>query len=104
MYLKPRWVLTLKIFADTFHGSYKDGTNGTKDFRQVAGIIFIILIVQRAAPYEIYALTIPFHLFPFELALQLLATAMCIACGVFPPYKHRAANISVTILFQLSSF
>ena len=39
MYLKPRWVLTLKIFADTFHGSYKDGTNGTRDFRQTAGII-----------------------------------------------------------------
>ena len=37
-YLKPRWVLGLKIFTDTFYGSYKDGTNGTRDFRQVAGL------------------------------------------------------------------
>ena len=42
-YLKPRWVLGLKIFTDTFYGSYKDGTNGTRDFRQVAGIIFFNL-------------------------------------------------------------
>ena len=44
-YLKPRWVLGLKIFTDTFYGSYKDGTNGTRDFRQVAGIIFLIWVV-----------------------------------------------------------
>ena len=45
-----------------------------------SALIFIILIVSRAAAYEIYALTIPFHSFPFELALPLtlLATAMYI--------------------------
>ena len=57
MYLKPRWVLTLKIFEDTFHGSYKDGTNGTRDFRQTAGIIILIWIVQPAMN-EIIALII----------------------------------------------
>ena len=97
MYLKPRWVLTLKVFADTFHGSYKDGTNGTRDFRQTAGIIFLSLIVPGMA-YDIYALIIPTTSFPYQLIVPSLAVAMCIACAVFQPYKHRAANISGTIL------
>ena len=96
-YLKPRWVLTLKIFADTFHGSYKDGTNGTRDFRQTAGIIIVIWIVQPAAN-EIIALIITNNSFPWPLTFPSLATVMSIACVVFQPYKHRAANISGTIL------
>ena len=97
MYLKPRWVLTLKIFADTFHGSYKDGTNGTRDFRQTAGIIFLILFVLGTAP-GIYTVAVPNASFSWKVAFPSLATAMCIACAVFQPYKHRAANISGTIL------
>ena len=97
MYLKPRWVLTLKIFADTFHGSYKDGTNGTRDFRQTAGIIILIWIVQPAAN-EIIALIITSNSFPWPLTFPLLAMALSIACVVLQPYKHRAANISGTIL------
>ena len=97
MYLKPRWVLTLKTFADTFHGSYKDGTNGTRDFRQTAGIIFLSLIVLGTAP-GIYAVAVPNASFYWRLAFPSLATAMSIACAVFQPYKHRSANISGTIL------
>ena len=97
MYLKPRWVLTLKIFADTFHGSYKDGTNGTRDFRQTAGIIFLGFIVLGTT-YEIYDLALDNTSFAWQLIFPSLATAMCIACAVFEPYKHKAANISGTIL------
>ena len=97
MYLKPRWVLTLKIFADTFHGSYKDGTNGTRDFRQTGGIIFLSFIVLGTA-YEIYDLALDNISFAWQLIFPSLATTMCIACAVFEPYKLRAANISGTIL------
>ena len=97
MYLKPRWVLTLKIFADTFHGSYKDGTNGTRDFRQTDGIIFLILFVLGTAP-GIYTVAVRNASFSWKVAFPSLATVMCIACAVLQPYKHRAANISGTIL------
>ena len=98
-YLKPRWVLGLKIFTDTFYGSYKDGTNGTRDFRQVAGIIFLILIIQIAV-FEILVSTfnMGFPLITTHFASLTMYTAMSIACVVFQPYKHRAANISGTIL------
>ena len=93
-YLKPRWVLGLKIFTDTFYGSYKDGTDGMRDFRQVAGIIFLICAV-----YEIFVLSSN-TAFPWIINFGSLSvyTALSIACVVFQPYKHRAANISGTIL------
>ena len=97
-YLKPRWVLGLKIFTDTFYGSYKDGTTETRDFRQVAGIIFLIWVIQAAA-FEIFVLTCN-TAFPWiihSLALTVY-TALSMACVVFQPYKHRVANISGTIL------
>ena len=87
--LKPRWVLTLKIFADTFHGSYKDGTNGTRDFRQVAGFIFLVWIVCESLALSTQA--------RFFILLPPTVGAT-IGCIVFHPYKHRPANISGAIL------
>ena len=96
-YLKPRWILGLKIFTDTFYGSYKDGTNGTRDFRQVSGIIFLTWIIQEAVLYAILALTYNILVFTYSVELTVF-TAFSMACVVFQPYKHRAANISGTIL------
>lgn len=47
--LPPRVNLAIKIFVSTFQGSYKDGTNGTCDYRAfpgglLAGIFVLILI------------------------------------------------------------
>ena len=99
-YLKPRWVLGLKIFTDTFYGSYKDGTDGTKDFRKVAGSIFLIWVV----PAIVYAISTFASTHNVAIILTMHAvtptmfTAFSMACVVFQPYKHRAANISGTIL------
>ena len=35
----------LHTFADVFHGCYKNGTNGTRDYRYFAGLYFILRIV-----------------------------------------------------------
>ena len=41
-YLKPRWIVSIQTFVDTFHGCYKDGTNGTRDYRAVSGYILVV--------------------------------------------------------------
>ena len=99
-YLKPRWVLGLKIFTDTFYGSYKDGTNGTRDFRPAAGIVFLIWMIQAVA-YEILHITEITISFPFKIFFLSMATTLIIGCVVFQPYKHRAANTSGTILLVI---
>ena len=101
-YLKPRWVLGLKIFTDAFYGSYKDGTNGTKDFRQVASIFFLIWIIKVVADEICICVLTQSDYNSFTLLniilLPSLATIISIICVVFEPYKCRAANISGTIL------
>ena len=37
--LKPKWNIAIKTYVDTFHGCYKDGTNGTRDYRAVSGYL-----------------------------------------------------------------
>ena len=38
-----RWQ-ALHVFAETFQGCYKDGVNGTKDFRSLAGLYLVVRI------------------------------------------------------------
>ena len=42
--LKPRWLIALHTFTDTFQGCYKDGTNGTRDYRAISGYILAVLL------------------------------------------------------------
>ena len=97
--LKPRWLLTIKIFTDTFHGSYKDGTSGTRDCRSIAGIIFVIWIIF---PFLDGAVTLFYTLtFPWFVTFIPIVIVLAIFCVVLEPYKHRAANVSGTVLLLI---
>ena len=94
--LKPRWLITIHTFTDTFQGCYKDGTNGTRDYRAISGYILAVLL---AVP-PLLGLIVLFHqnyYFYWQVPIALL-TALSIACIALEPYKHRAANISGAIL------
>ena len=94
--LKPRRALTLKIFTDVFYGSYKSGLNGTKDYRSVAGFVFIAWIALTALNVIVYGVFSP-HI-SWSVMFLPVAVGMAIACLVFQPYQERAANVSGTLL------
>ena len=98
-HFSARWQLRLKIFTDTFHGSYKDGTNATRDYRPTAGIIFTIWITFPIVNGMVALwgnIVVPWLvIFIPLLILQALA------CVVFEPYKEKSANISGTVLLTL---
>ena len=94
--LKPRWALTLKIFTDTFHGSYKDGTNGTRDYRSIAGFLLMIwILVPIGNTIAVVTLNITYTWLVSIIPILLIVS---IACVVLEPYKNKAANISGTVL------
>ena len=96
--LKPRWLIALHTFTDTFQGCYKDGTNGTRDYRAISGYI---LAVSLAVPLLLGVMSpVTGHsntTFLWQIPIAL-STALSIACVVLEPYKHRVANISGAIL------
>ena len=78
---------------DTFHGCYKDGTNGTRDYRAVSGYILAIwaflpavVVTTRSQESRVQFLT--------HVTLIIVYTTLSIACAQFKPYKHRTANLS----------
>ena len=85
----------LHVFMDTFQGSYKDGSNGTRDCRWFAALYLIL----RIAPLFMFALVGPcrFVLYP----LGLLFTTAVFLIAVFHPRKspfHNAADIFLLLV------
>ena len=91
-----RWH-ALHMLVESFQGQYKDGTNGTSDFRMVSASFLILRIL-------ILALFVNHHRFPphtSELQGALVACASCIH-AITRPYKlNFMNNVDIVILFLL---
>ena len=87
-----RWQF-LHTFADAFQGCYKNGTNGTRDYRYFAGLYLLFRIVLLAAfitRFSYMWLT----LIPFSVVASLLF-------AYFRPYKNEYFNIIDCLAFAL---
>ena len=91
-----RWH-ALHVFAESFQGQYKDGTNGTRDFRMVSASFLVLRIV-------ILALFINHHRSSSstsEMEGALFACASCIH-AITRPYKlNYMNNVDIVLLFIL---
>ena len=91
--LKPRWLIALHTFTNTFQYCYKDGTNGTRDYRAISGYILAVLL---AIPLILGVMTqVHSHTTFFWQVSIILLTALSV---VLEPYKYRTSNLSGTIL------
>ena len=86
---RGRTCLMLQTFMECFHGYYKDGTNGTRDCRYVAGLYLIRMLLC----------------FLYALVSQLitfipLASGIVVTCALFiavlQPYKNRYKMNNIT--------
>ena len=88
----------LRTFTDTFQGSFKDGTNGTRDCRYFAAFYLIIRIV----PFATYAIISTDYFF---LLAAIIFTAFVFLISTIRPYKKDVHNKIDTFLFLcLASF
>ena len=101
-WLKPRWIVSMQTFVDPFHCCYKDGTNGTRDYRAVSGYLLAILMFLPGLKITINALPKrnPFLKF---MPFIIIFNALTVACALLRPYKHRTANISGVLLPAICS-
>ena len=83
--------LPLHIFMDAFQGCYKNGTDGTRDYRYFAGLY---LVFRFLAFSELLSFTLDSYLnFVFFVVIFSLSFALC--C----PYKNSGFNV-VDCLFH----
>ena len=87
-----RWQF-LHTFADAFQGCYKNGTNGSRDYRYFAGLYLFFRIVILAAfistSYYMWLILIP-----FSVIVSLLF-------AYFHPYKNNLFNVIDCLGFAL---
>ena len=96
--LKPRWIVSIRIFADTFNGCYKDGTDGTRDYRAVSGYILAIFLILPSVEIVMTLLYIEPFISSVYITLLIVLTVLC-ATG--RPYKYTAANNSGVALLAI---
>lgn len=97
-FLPSKWWLILNAFVDTFQGHYKDGTDGTRDFRVFSVLHFILLF---------------FNIIVFPHYIQLLRSIIfkqsCCVMGsllfaIVRPCKKSYANILQSLIMALTVF
>ena len=101
--LSPRMNISLFIFVNTFQGCYKDGTNGTRDYRAIsggvlAGCMFLIAVVRGASLLNEVNDREPMLSWQIPIILMI---ALSVAIAVLRPYKSEAANHSGVTVFAV---
>ena len=103
-WLKPRWIVSMQTFVDPFHSCYKDGTNGTRDYRAVSGYLLAIITFLPALKITTSAIVMRIsNQFLMFMTFIIIFNALSVACALLRPYKHRTANISGVLLPAICS-
>ena len=89
-----RWH-ALHMFVESFQGEYKDGTNGTWDFRMVSATFFILRILTLVS---FCTTSSPWAPAEWQGVLLVCATSFY---AVVRPYKHNFRNIADILTLAL---
>ena len=87
-----RYLTGVTIFINTFHVPFKDGSDGTRDYRMIPGVytsLGLLLTILSCFVHANGYKTIPMY----YIALSWLTSIMC---AYFQPFEHPSANKSVT--------
>ena len=96
-----RWH-ALHMFVESFQGQYRDGTNGTRDFRMVSASFLILRILTMASFLPHHKLDV-WPSLALQCALFICATGFC---AIAKPYKLNLRNntdILILVLLAVTS-
>ena len=92
--------LVVTTFAEVLHSSFKDGLNGTRDYRMIAGIIISL--------YPLYGLVAiilkQFIPAPAAVIETLIAASISLAVAYIRPCKSLIMNMSLSIHMMFLGF
>ena len=81
----------LRTFVETFQGCYKDGTNGTRDYRYFAGFYFTLRVIVAILTFGKFQL----------LWSSLLYWFTALLFALVQPYKRTIYNVIDAVIFGL---
>ena len=94
-----RRLIAMKVFAETFQGCYKDGLNGTRDYRWTPAIIMFWVMIWTVIISLKYSLT---HSYTVWVApMVMLLFSVCVS--YMRPCKSWLMNLSLSFHFTVVS-
>lgn len=95
-YISPRTQLSIKIFVETFQGSFKDGLHGTRDYRILPGLAFFACFIFICVESVIT------HGSPTHYLIEgIVVIVAALAVSWAKPCKTPAENTSLSFHFML---
>ena len=106
-WISPKWRLRIKTFVETFNGSFKDGTNGTKDYRSWCGLGLLLFCFIPELFLSIVA-SININIPEQNAVISTYVTAifacfLAFLCIWQQPYKEKNSNTLTAGLLILIS-
>ena len=98
--ISPKWRIRIKTYSELFHSSFKDGTNGTRDYRFLS--VWVLGFVPQLLPLLITVVLQD----KYDASLYIMAitfSTVAFLCTLLQPYKARLANAFTTGLLVTSS-
>ena len=102
--ISPKWKLRIKTYVENFHGSFKDGTNGNKDYRLLSGwLIFLCGWFPLLLFGTVMIINDNFFIASYAITICFCAAAFL--CILLQPYKETLANhLTAALLVNLGLF
>ena len=104
-WISPKWRLRIKTYVETFNGCFKDGTNGTRDYRSLSGWILLLSGFFPQLFIAIVSFFVPGSQSDIYVAypVAILFSIIAILCTFLQPYKERVCNALTSGLLVISS-
>ena len=106
--LSPRMNLAIHAFVSPFQGCFKDGTNGTRDYRALSGGILAVLlfgVFLDICVSNFVNVDIRKQVISMQVTIAMLTT-LSVGIAVFRPYKTDVANhtgVTLSALMAVAS-
>ena len=90
-FISARKRLAITAFAEALHNCYKDGLNGTRDYRALAGMVMFLPVL-----YTLFAAVIRHVADPESIRGSIFMIILCCIISFIRPCKLPLANFSLT--------
>ena len=94
----PRKRIGIKTFAEALHSCFKNGLNGTRDYRAVSGFLILIPLLYFAVKLAVIQM-MPYPISVIVIGVLFLFLSTLIVC--FKPCKFLIMNLSLSYHFMV---
>ena len=100
--ISSRKQLAIKTFVEALHPSFKDGLNGTKDYRVLAGVSLIYRALFSLLSFYVWNLTKSGYNYQFATGIMLVLLSLMFA--YWRPCRSLMSNISISYHGMVQGF